>query len=132
QKITLLLGVARDDDADTEDRFDWDGDLVVSVYPLQTTVDCPTDIIPELAIDFEPQITPLVEVSFSKSELEDLGYVLTDIAQPVDFVFNSTKIANAGAITPGNYYAITFRRSGSSTVGTIFAETGNDRIENSR
>lgn len=132
QKITLLLGVNRDESVPIENRFDWNGDLIVSVYPLQTTVSCPTDIIPELKIDFDPSPTPLVEVSFSQTTLREAGYVLTDIAQPVDFVFNSTKIAVAGGIVPGNYYCLTFRRSGAANSGTVWSECGNDRVENSR
>lgn len=132
QKVTFLMGAFRDDTAPIINRFDWSGDLVVSVYPLQTTVSCPTDIIPELAIDFDPAQTPLVEVSFNQAELYDLGYVLTDVAQPIDFIFNSTKIAAAGGINIGNYYAVTFRRSGAATSGTIYAESGNDRTSSSR
>lgn len=132
QKVTFLMGAVRNDAAPIDNRFDWAGNLIVSVFPLQTTVSCPTDIIPELAIDFDPAQTPLVEVSFSQAELRDLGYVLTDVAQPIDFIFNSTKIAAAGGINIDNYYAVTFRRSGASTNGTIFAETGNNEIDNSR
>src|SRR3972149_1247900 len=132
QKITFLMGATRDDSASIEHRFDWEGDLVVSIYPLQTSVNCPTDIVPELAIDFDPEVTPLAEVSFSQATLRDIGYVLTDIAQPIDFVFNLTKVSAAGGITANNFYAVTFRRSGAAAKGTIFAETGNDRISNSR
>ncbi len=132
QKVTLLLGVARDDDADLEDRFDWSGDLVVSIYQLQTTVDCPTDIIPELSIDYEPDERPIAEVSFSQAELRSIGYVLTDIAQPVDFVFTNTSISEPGGITVGNYYAITFRRSGDAQTGQIFSEKGLDSLDNAR
>jgi len=43
QKITLLLGVRRDDGYSTpiEDIFDWTGDLIVSIYSLQTNVNAP-------------------------------------------------------------------------------------------
>jgi hypothetical protein len=132
QKITLLMGAVGDYTAPIANRFDWSGNLIVSIYPLQTTVSCPTDIIPELAIDFDPAITPLVEVSFSQAELLDQGFILTDVSQPVDFVFNSTKIAQSGGIIPGKYYAVTFRRSGSTTTGTIYCETGSDFTDNSR
>lgn len=132
QKITLLMGVQRDEDAAVESWFAWDGDLVITVYSLQNTVNSPSDIVPELAIDFDPNPVPLAEISYSKTELEELGYVLTDVAQPIDFVFNATKIAAPGALTVDNYYAVTFRRSGSSTVGTIFAECGLDLIDNAR
>lgn len=132
QKVTLLMGAFGNTSAPIANKFDWAGDLIVSIYPLQTTVSCPTDIVPALAIDFDPAQTPLVEVSFNQAELKDLGYVLNDVVQPVDFIFNSTKIAAAGGINIGNYYAVTFRRSGASSSGTIFAESGNDRTNNSR
>ena len=94
QKITLLLGVRQDDTATEADKFDWAGDIIVSVYPLQTSTSCPTDIVPSLAIDFEPSNEPIAQLSFDQPALEELGYVLTSIAQPVDFVFNSTKLGN--------------------------------------
>lgn len=132
QKVTLLLGAARDDSAAIANRFDWSGDLIVSVHALQTSVNCPTDIIPDLAIDFDPDPVPLVEVSFSQAELYDLGYVLTDTPQPVDFVFSSSKLSLPGGIEVGKYYVVTFRRSGGTSVGSIFAETGTDKTDNSR
>ena len=132
QKVTLLLGAGRDNTAPIEHRFDWSGNLIISIHKLQTTVDCPTDIIPDLAIEFEPEPNPLVEFSVSISELAGLGYVLTDVAQPVDFVFNNTSISKPGGINTDHYYAVTFRRSGDASVGSIFAETGNDWTPDSR
>lgn len=132
QKITLLLGVIRDTTKAEAAWFDWDGTIVITVYSLQNTVNSPSDIVPDLAIDFDPAPVPLAEISYSQAELEDLGYVLTDVAQPVDFVFSTTKIASPGALTVGNYYAVTFRRSGSSTKGTIFSECGLDLVDNAR
>lgn len=134
QKITLLLGATRDDAQPIEDIFDWSGDLIISLYPLQTTTTCPTDIIPQLAIDFDPSSQPLAQLSFDQGALLDLGYVLTDVLQPVDFVVNATKIASAssGVIIPNNYYAITVKRSGAANSGNILIGTGNDRLDNSR
>ena len=134
QKITLLLGARRDDTADEANRFDWTGDLVVSVYSLQTSTNCPTDIVPELAIEFDPSYKPITQLSYSQSELQSLGYVLTDVPQPVDFVFNATLLGSGATsgIIPGNFYAVTVGRSGAATAGTIFASIGNDRLSNSR
>jgi hypothetical protein len=132
QKVTLLLGVSRDSTAAVEDRFNWDGDLIVAIYPLQTTVECPTAIIPELSIDFDPEDRPLVETSFSQAELRSIGYVLTDTAQPVDFVFTNTKISDPNGITVDKYYAVTLRRSGSAATGDLFLEKGTDRLSDSR
>lgn len=134
QKATLVLGIARDDDVPIANRYDWSGDLIVSIYPLQTTVECPTDIIPKLAIEFEPANTPLAEVSFNQASLKANGVVLTDVVQPVDFVFSNTAIATStsNAIVPNQLYAITFRRSGAAGTGTVFTEVGTDLTANAR
>ena len=135
QKITLLLGARPDDAAAEANKFDWTGDLVISVYPLQTSVSCPTDLVPELAIDFDPDSVPLAQLSYSQATLRDYGYVLTDVLQPIDFVFNATSIASVnstGTIEADKFYAITMRRSGAATAGTIFIGTGNDRLDDSR
>ena len=133
QKITMLLAIERDDAQPIEDVFDWSGDLVLSVYPLQTSTLCPTDIIPDLAIDFDPASQPIAQLSFTQATLRDLGYVLSDVLQPVDFVLNNTSLGTAaGKIISGNYYAITLKRAGAAGTGKILIGTGNDRIDDSR
>lgn len=134
QKITLLLGVERDDSETIDDIYDWNGDIVISVYALQSSVSCPSDIVPELAIDFEPKNQPIVQLSFSYDTLRDAGYVLNDVLQPVDFVFSGTKLGNPSksTIVPGNYYAFTVKRSGNPTIGNIIIGVGNNRDEENR
>ena len=134
QKITLLLGASRRDSVPIENRFDWSGDLVISVYEIQTTVNCPTDLVPELAIEFDPKPEPLAQLSFSQAELRSLGYVLTDVLQPVDFIFSDTQlgsIANS-IIVPDRHYAVTINRQGAAGTGQIFTGVGNNKTENSR
>lgn len=126
QKITLLLGV-EDNGGDISTKFDWTGDLLLSIYPLQTSVSCPSDIIPELAIDFDPNPNSIVQLSFNQASLKELGYVLTDVLQPVDFVINDTKVASpATGLTIGNYYAFTLKRAGAATAGIIDIGVGLD------
>lgn len=134
QKITLLLGVQLDGYASEETQFDWSGDLVISIYALQTTTNCPTDIIPSLAIEFDPSSEPITQLSLNQADFENLGYVLTDVPQPVDFVFNSTKLGSGitSTIEPGKFYAISIGRSGAATSGTLFTAVGNNKLENSR
>lgn len=134
QKITLLLGAEADNSVDIADKFDWTGQLVISLYKLQTTVECPTDIVPELAIEFEPEANPIVQLSFSQADLRSLGYVLTDVAQPIDFVFSNTAIGSSAnpVINPDHYYAVIINRSGAAGTGAIFTLTGRDRTEDSR
>ncbi len=133
QKITLLLGAVRDTDAAVANRFDWTGDLVVSVYALQTTVASPTDIVPELAIEFDPDPQPLAQLSLNQADFLDLGYVLTDVLQPIDFVFSDTKIGSAStpALVEGRYYAVTIARAGAAGTGAIAVGVGNNKTENS-
>lgn len=134
QKITLLLGAEKDTDAIEAEQFDWSGDLVVSIYPLQTTVVSPSDIVPELAIDFDPASVPLAQLSYNQSTLQDYGYVLTDVVQPVDFVFSSTavgSVSNGGVIEVDKFYAVTLRRSGANNSGKILIAQGNNQTEES-
>jgi hypothetical protein len=134
QKVTLLLGVQQNDLATEAEIFDWSGDIVVSVYALQTTTGCPTDIVPGLAIEFDPSSEPISQLSFDQAALEEIGYVLTNVPQPVDFVFSSTKLGSGSTsgITPGNFYAVTIGRAGAATAGTLFLPSGNDNLEDSR
>lgn len=134
QKITLLLGSLADENVRIEDRYDWSGDLVISVYALQTTVDSPTDIVPTLAIDFDPEMTPLAQISYNQESLYSYGYVLSDVLQPVDFVFSATALGSVtnSVVTPGKYYAVTVKRAGSNSIGTLLVGEGNDRTEDAR
>jgi len=133
QKITFLMGASLDGYVEAT-QFDWLGDIVISVYSLQTTTNCPTDIVPGLAIEFDPSNEPIAQLSFDQASLEALGYVLTDVAQPIDFVFNSTKLSSGttSTVVSDRFYAVTIGRSGASTSGTLFLEIGADRVENSR
>jgi hypothetical protein len=97
QKITLLLGASRDDTAPIESRYDWSGELIISVFALQSTVSCPADIVPELAIEFDPSIDPITQFSLDQESLKDRGIVLTDVLQPVDMVFSDSILGNANS-----------------------------------
>jgi len=119
QKITLLLGVVADGSV-----FDWSGDLVVSIYPLQTDVVNPGDILPGLPIEFTPSNQPLVQISYSQQTLKEIGYQLNDVLQPIDFVFSGTKVGKSGGIVPDKYYVVTVKRSGSADTGTILLGAG--------
>lgn len=134
QKITLLLGARQNDSVAEVNKFDWSGDIIVSVYPLQTSTSCPTDIIPSLAIDYDPCSVPLAQLSYNQASLENIGYVLNGVAQPVDFVFSSTKLGNPNTsqIVKDRYYVVTIKRSGAATSGKLFVGVGIDCTENSR
>ncbi len=135
QKIRLLLGVDKDITAPTSETwFEWSGDIIVSIHELQTSVTCPTDTIPDNAIDYQPNPSPIAQVVLTKDILFDnFGYTLTDIAQPVDVCFTNTRVGgfiNTG-ITINNYYVVTIQRAGDTSSGNIFTLTGSNYTDNS-
>ena len=124
QKVTLLLSVQN---LDTPADLVWNGDLVLSIYPLQSTIDCPSDIAPELAIDFAPSNIPAAQLSFNYSSLQAAGVVLDSVPQPVDFVFSNSTVAAGNVIVPGSYYAFALKRGGAANKCDILITVGNDR-----
>lgn len=122
QKISMLLSVAQNPLAIPGHQYDWSGSIVLGVRALQTSVSCPTDTVPSSAIEFDPQPSELASVSFSQSDLANLGVVLDSIPQVVDFVFTQSVLANP-AVTPeivaGKYYIFTLSRTGNTSTGTI-------------
>lgn len=131
QKITLLLAV-RNQVVGSETDLVWNGDLVVSIYPLQSSIDCPTDISPSLPIDFAPSNIPVAQISANYTSLQATGVVLDSVPQPVDFVFSNSPIAGGNVLIPGQYYALAIKRSGSANKCDILIDTGDAQIANSR
>lgn len=131
QKVTFLLSI-RNLDIGHETDFVWNGDLVVSIYPLQSSIECASDIAPNLPIDFAPSNIPLAQISVSYTTLLDAGILLDEVAQPVDFVFSNSPIASGNILVPGSYYAATIKRSGSANKCDILIASGADRVVNSR
>ena len=131
QKVSLLLSV-RNTAAGQQSNLVWTGDIIVSIYPLQTSIDCPTDFLPNLPIEFSPSNIPLAQISFNYSSLLATGILLDSVPQPVDFVFSNSPIANGNLMTPGQYYAVTIKRSGSANQCDILIGAGQDLLSNSR
>jgi hypothetical protein len=133
QKITILLGV-RKSGAILANYFDWSGEFVVSVFELQSTITYPNELVPGLAIEFDPNPIPLTQFSIDKQSLQNRGYILTDVLQPIDLIFNNSILGNASnpVIVPGKYYAISIGRAGDSGVGTLFTGTGNSQSTDDR
>lgn len=131
QKITLLLSVINQE-AGHETDLVWNGDLVASIYPLQSSIDCITDVAPNLPIDFDPSNIPVAQISFNYATLLDAGVVLDTVPQPVDFVFSNSPIASGNVLIPNTYYALTLKRSGSANKCDILMAVGADHTLNSR
>ena len=131
QKITLLLSV-QNSEPGMETDLAWTGDIVVSIYPLQTAIDCPTDISPNLLIDFSPSSIPIAQISDNYNSLLNRGYELDSVPQPVDFVFSNTPVASGNFIKPNTYYVVTIKRSGSADKCDILVANGTNQTENDR
>lgn len=127
QKVDLALSVVNDPTTG----LDFSGDIVVGIHQLITAINCPTDAIPEDLIDFDPEVTPLVEVSFSQDDFEALGYKLNSTPQIVSFNFAGTLIADPNidpSVEKGKYYAILVSRRGDNRTGTINLGFGYDKV----
>ena len=121
QKVSTLLSV--EDDAVYG--FSWSGSIVLGIRQLQSTVTCQTDIVPGTSIEFDPYPVSLAEISFTQNDLENLGVILTDVPQVVDFVFATSTIANSSTLTgieTDKFYMVTVSRSGDIREGTIVLE----------
>jgi hypothetical protein len=131
QKVTLLLSVQNLVVGESSNLV-WNGDLVVSIYPLQSSVTCAGDIAPTSPIDFAPSNIPLAQISINYNSLLSSGVVLNSVPQPVDFVFSNSPIAGGNVLVPGNYYAIALQRSGAANQCDILIAVGSNLIPNSR
>jgi hypothetical protein len=131
QKITMLLSV-RNMTYGEESDFAWTGDLILSIYSLQSDIECSTDIVPNLAIDFSPYNIPIAQISLNYDSLKAAGILLDSVPQPVDFVFSNSPVANGNSLTVGNYYAFTLKRSGSANKCDILIDVGSDILSDSR
>ncbi len=132
QKIDLLLSIVRDESLDTENQLNFSGDLILSIHELISETNCPTDEIPDDLINFDPEINSLVEVSFSQSDLEELGYKLTETPQVISFNFAGTLIADPNlepSVSKNTYYAFMLSRRGDNRTGTVLVSQGYDKVD---
>ena len=129
QRIDLLLSVAEDTSLPADESFDFSGELVMSIYKLQTDIRCSSDLVPDRLLDFDPEIDPIMEISLNQDDLSELGYVLGEVPSVVSFNFASTLIADPN-IEPGlnkdEYYAFALSRRGDTRTGTIVLSVGFD------
>lgn len=131
QKVSLLLSV-RNQEVGNETDLAWTGDLIISIYPLQSSIECASDIAPNLPIEFSPSNIALAQISINYSTLQEAGFVLDSVPQPIDFVFSNTPIAAGTVLTVGGYYAVSVKRAGSADKCDILIAVGNDTVSNSR
>jgi len=113
QKITVLMSVRNSDDPDN---LVWDGQVIASIYPLQSTVNCINDIIPDNKLDYPPTAIALAQISFDYNQLLNNGYVLDTVPQPVDLVFSNTSVSNGKSLKEGEAYVLVFKRLSAGVV----------------
>lgn len=127
QKIDLLLHVVSDSSANLGEEFDFSGEIVVSLHELQIDTDCISDPNPENLLDFDPDLAPLVEVSYSQDDLEGLGIKLSGTPQVVSIDLSATLVADSTLdpmIWADKYYAFLVSRRGSNATGTVAMSKG--------
>lgn len=128
QKITLAMAV---NNTTTPSDLVWTGDIIVSIYPLQSSIACQTDVVPSLAIAFPPSNIPVAQLTFNYNSLLASGIQLNTVPQPVDFIFSNTPVGAGTAISPGTYYIVTVKRAGTANKCEIQLAVGGSRLTNS-
>jgi hypothetical protein len=127
QRVDILLSVSSDDKVRSEDRFDFSGELVFSIHRLKDDISCVTDPSPDNLIDFDPDSSPIVEVSYSQEDLQDIGIKLSDIPQVVGVDFSNTLIADPNidpSLGTDEFYAFIVSRRGGNSKGTVVISAG--------
>ncbi len=131
QRIDLLLSTEEDNTQTTGNEFDFSGEIVISIHELATETACPTDAVPDDLLGFDPELTPLMEISFGQEDLEAQGIVLGATPQIVGFNFAGTLIADPNiepTIQKDKFYAFLVTRRGDNRTGTILLEQGYDTV----
>lgn len=127
QRVDLLLYVPANEAAPAGSEYDFSGELVISIHPLLENIKCITDPSPQNLLDFDPDSSPLVEVSYSQEDLADMGIVLRDTPTLVSIDFASSLIADPNiepSLVAGKYYALMITRRADNSTGTIGVPAG--------
>ena len=135
QRIDVLLSVEEDSAALEGAEFDFSGELVVSIHKLSTDIKCITDPNPDNLIDFDPEQSPLMELSYNMEDLKTQGVKLTDTPQIVRFDFSGTLIADPNiepSLERDEFYAFLISRRGDNRTGTIVLEKAYDKVSKKR
>jgi len=130
QRIDLLMSVTPDLSLPVDEQLNFSGELVISINKLQVDTNCSSDLLPDRLIDFDPELDPIMEISFSQSDLEVLGYSLAETPQIVSFNFASTLLADPNidpSLEIDQFYAFMITRRGDTRTGTVNLEVGFDK-----
>lgn len=131
QRLDILLSAQRDDLAPIDNQFAFSGEIVVSIHKLSTDIKCITDPNPDNLLDFDPEQSPLMELSYDSDDLIAMGVELTDVPKVVSFDFSGTLLADPNispSIIPGEFYAFLVGRRGDNRTGTLIMEKAHSRV----
>lgn len=131
QKIRLLMSVVNTVEG-SEDDLNWTGNVVLTLYPLQSAVTCPSDLAPNLEIDFDPINIPVAQVSFDYASLVESGIRLSNTLQPVEFILSNSTAGSNKKIEKDKYYCFSIKRSGTPDNCTIQLGTSVNKLTTSR
>lgn len=127
QRIDLLLYVQKDNEAAVGSEYDFSGEIVVSIHRLLDDISCITDPNPENLLDFDPNPSPIMEVSYSQDDFEELGVKLNENPQVVSIDLSSTLIADPNiepSLKEDSFYAVLVSRRGNNSTGTVGIPAG--------
>jgi hypothetical protein len=110
QSISVLIS--------KENSGDWSGDLVFSIYDLQTTSSSRVAADP---IGFDPSLRPIAQVALDQQDLEYRGIFLDQSPKEIKVDFSRFDCANpsSGIIEKNKYYAIYIERVGDNRVNSL-------------
>ena len=131
QRLDLLLSVQKVWGAGPEDEFDFSGEIVLSIHKLTTDIKCITDPNPDNLIDFDPEQSPIIELSYNSDDLKAMGIDLSDIPQVVSFDLSGTLIADPNiepSLNVDDFYAFLVSRRGDNRTGTLVMEKAYDKV----
>jgi hypothetical protein len=123
QSVELYMGIEGSDN--------WTGDLVFSIYELATEIESRNAENYDRLIDFDPELTPIAEVSYDRETLEDLGYKITARPTLVSFDFSGSFLANPNMspdLSKDKFYCFMISRRGDNSVGNILLYKGYDLV----
>jgi hypothetical protein len=130
QRLDVLLSVKKDGAALLGHEFDFSGEIVVSVHKLSTDIKCITDPNPDNLIDFDPEQSPIIELSYDADDLKAMGVTLSDTPQIVSFDLSGTLIADPNiepSLNVDEFYAFLISRRGDNRTGTVVMEKAHDK-----
>lgn len=110
QSFSVLMSI--------ENSGSWSGDMVFSIFELQTTSSSRVAADP---IGFDPSQKPIAQVALDQQDLEDRGIFLSQEPQEIIIDFSRFDCANpdSGLISKNKYYCLFIERVGDNRVNTI-------------